>query len=290
MSGRYRIIKKRENRIRQRSREKEELFVADYIKQKYPDIYDEALQVYRLLVKNHPDKVDIRKTAEHKTWKIMKAATIHPAFNMQEPTSIPALAQMRICFSQQSIETLTTEPSTTEPTTTSEPSTIEPTITSEPSTIEPTITSEPSTPEPTTTSEPSTIEPTITPETSPEPPIPPKSKGKTMYSDNLQLIIPLLKSPIKHRGLISETLQIVTEETLQEEEEEQQQQQQHLNIDQIDPKIMEQVIDELRSDPNLKDLFADVECQFEQGMDLDIDIDIGIDTRLEDEIENWEIW
>ena len=208
----------------------------------------------------------------------MKATTIHPAFNMQESTSIPALAQMRICFSQQTIETLTT----------SEPSTTEPTTTSEPSTPEPTTTSEPSTTEPTTTSEPSTTEPTITPETSPEHPIPPKSTGKTMYSDNLQLIIPLLKSPIKQRGLISETLQIVTEETLQEEEEEQQQQ--HLNIDQIDPKIMEQLINELRADPNLKDLFADVEHQFEQGMDLDMDIDIGMDTRLEDQLENWEIW
>ena len=283
MAYREKAIKKRESRIKQRSREKEELFVADYIKQKYPDIHDEALQVYRLLVKKHPDKPDIRKTAEHKTWKIMNATTIHPAFNILESASIPALAQMRICFSQQSTETLTTLEN---------PSTIESTTTPEPSTTEPSITSESSTTEPTITSESSTIEPTITPEppnpkTSPEPPNPPNPKGKAMYSDNLQLIIPLLEPPSKHPGLITETLQIVTEEILQEEEEEQQQQQ-HLNIDQIDPQTMEQIIGELRADPNLKDLFADIEHQFEQG-NMDIDIDIGMDTRLEDEL-NWEFW
>ena len=55
------------------------------------------------------------------------------------------------------------------------------------------------------------------------------------------------------------------------------------------------MIEELRADPDLKDMFADIEQQFEQeqGMDIDIDmdmdIDIELDTRLEDEL-NWEFW
>ena len=105
-----------------------------------------------------------------------------------------------------------------------------------------------------------------------------------MYADNMQLIIPLLKPPVKHPGLITQTLEIITEETLQED-------QQYPYIDQIDPQIVEQLITELRADPDLKDIFTDIEQQFqqeqEQGMDIDIDIDM--DTRLEDEL-NWEFW
>ena len=66
MSGSERIIKKREARIKQRKNERQELFVSDYVKHKYKDIYDEATQVYQILNKNYPDKYDIRKTEEHK--------------------------------------------------------------------------------------------------------------------------------------------------------------------------------------------------------------------------------
>ena len=229
-------VKKQESRVRQRNREKEELFVADYIKHKYQDIYHEAVQVYQLSLKLYPGKPDLRKTAEHKAWKTMKTATVHPIFITQGSTIIPVLSQ--------NVETLTSEPSITESTTT------------------------------TTTSEPPTPEPTTTPE--------------TMYSDNLRLVIPLMKPPISHPGHNSEALQNVVEKTLQEDGGEQQ----HLNCDQIDPEIMDQILAELRSDPDLKDLLNDVECQFEQemGLDIDIDIDINMDTGLEDELENWGIW
>ena len=117
---------------------------------------------------------------------------------------------------------------------------------------------------------------------SPEPLSPPKppSKGKLPYSDNMQLIIPLLKPPVKHVGLITETLEIVTEENLQGDEQP--------FLEQIDPQMMEKIIDELRADPDLKDIFSEVEQQFEElGMDIDIELDM--DTRLEDEL-NWEFW
>ena len=58
-------------------------------------------------------------------------------------------------------------------------------------------------------------------------------------------------------------------------------------MEQIDPKILEEVIAELRADPDLKDTFLEIEQQFQEGIDMDIDI--GMDTRLEDEL-NWEIW
>ena len=99
MSDTDRVAKKRERRVIQRSREREEMFISDYVKQKYSDIHTEAVQVYRILVKKYPDKTDVRKTIEHKTWKSTNATILHPAFDMQQPSTIPALAQMKIVFS-----------------------------------------------------------------------------------------------------------------------------------------------------------------------------------------------
>ena len=114
---------------------------------------------------------------------------------------------------------------------------------------------------------------------SPKTPIPPKSKGKISYTDNMQLIIPLLKSPVKQSGVITETLEIITEEIIQGDE--------HQVVEQLDPQTMEQLVSELRADPALKDIFADIEQQLElEGLDIDIDMD----TRLEDELENWEFF
>ena len=275
MSDTDRVAKKRERRVIQRSREREEMFISDYVKQKYSDIHTEAVQVYRILVKKYPDKTDVRKTIEHKTWKSTNATILHPAFDMQQPSTIPALAQMKIVFPQLNTESLTIPeyPANTEPLTNPEyPANTEPsTIPEYPSNTEPsTIPEHPSNTEPSTTSTPES-------QTCPEPPTPPKST----YADNMRLVIPLLKPPVKQSGIITETLEIVTEETLQGG-------QQPTIMEQLDPKILEQVIAELRTDPLLKDVFAEVELQFEQGMDIDIDIDT--DTRLQDELENWEFW
>ena len=240
MAHREKVVKKREMRIKQRAREREEIFICDYVKQKYPDIHAEAAQTYQLLIKKYPDKADLRKTSEHKTWKNMNATILHPAFNMiQTDIIIPPLAQMKLCFPEQ--------PQNTEPPATAEPQNTEPSPT-----------------------------PTPEPQTSPEPPTPSKSS----YSDNMRLVIPLIKPPAKQPEIIVETLEIVTEQTLQGDQEQQ-------TMEQIDPQTMDQVIEELRADPNLKDIFADIEMQFDQ--ELDIDIDIGMDTRLEDEL-NWEFW
>ena len=283
MSGTDRVAKKRERRIIQRSREREEMFVSDYVKQKYPDIHAEAVQVYELLAKKYPDKADVRKTIEHKAWKITSATILHPAFDTQQAPTIPILAQMKLVFPQLNTEPLTipeypayTEPLTAptpEPQASTEPPTPEPQASTEPPTPEPQASTEPPTPEPQASTEP----PTPEPQASTEPPNPPKST----YADNMRLVIPLLKPPVKHPGIITKTLEIVTEETLQGD-------QHPTTMEQFDPEILDKLIGELRADPDLKDIFADIELQFEQGMDIDIDIDT--DTRLEDQLENWEFW
>ena len=327
---------------------KEEQFIADYIRHKYPAVYEEASGVCLQLKAKYPEKCDWRKTAEHKAWLIKGVTTEHPIFyinallstNLIELQKAATLANIQRATilanpltSPQTSITLTTllspqaamhpsgpeppipvpppgpepsipvpppgpEPQIPEPLNTPSPEPLIPeplnTPSPEPQSPEPQIpeplntpSPEPLIPEPlnTPSPEPQSPEPPIpeplnTP--SPEPPIPeplnapspepPRPKSlNTQYSDNMQLIIPLLKPPVKHVGLITETLEIVTEEILQGDE-------QPTNFDQIDPQIIEKMIEELRADPDLKDMFSKVEQQFE--VDMDMDIDIELDTSL----------
>ena len=340
------LARRRELRTKQRTQEREDMFVCDYIKYKYPTIHEEAAQVFRLLINRYPNKLDIRKVEEHKIWKMYDMPRMHPvynlhqttvissdgtmnmhsAYNIHQTTTIPPEAQLRVIFPQPSTtETASPQPSTTE-TASPQPSTTE-TASPQPSTTE-TASPQPSTtetasPQPSTTEtaspQPSTTETAspqpfttetaspqpfttetaspqpfttetaspqpFTTETAspdplnPKPPNPPKPVGKIAYKDNMQLIIPLFKSPVNHPGVVTETLEIITEETLQGNE--------HLpNLDEIDSKIIDQLISELRTDPDLRSIFTDLEqleCE-------EVAIDINMDTRLEDELENWEFW
>ena len=321
MLKRERLARRRETRTKQRNQEREDLFICDYVKHKYPTIHAEALQIYEALFNHYPSKIDLRKTEEHKLWKIRGILNLHPALNICQ---VPHDAQLSVFFPQPTtpnLESTTTNLEVTVPEATApespnleatapEPPNLEATA-PEPPNLEATVPEatapkspnlEATAPEPpnleATAPEPPNLEATVpeatAPEspnleaTAPEPPnleatAPepqnPKSKGKIVYKDNMQLIIPLIKSPVKHPGVITETLQIITEEIVQEHPQ---------SIDQIDPKILDQLITELRADPDLGSIFKDMEQQAEFE-ELDMDIDIGIDTRLEDEL-NWEFW
>ena len=356
MSKIEKLAKRRELRYKQRAQEREDLFVCDYIKYKYPTIHEEAARVFRLLINRYPNKNDIRKAEEHKLWKMHAPTNIHPVYNLHQTTVIssdgatnihpvynlhqttvissdgttnmhsaynihqtttkPPEAQLRVFFPQPfttetaspqpfttetaspqpfTTETASPQPFTTEtaspqPFTTEtaspQPFTTE-TASPQPFTTETAspqpFTTETASPQPFTTEtaspQPSTTETASPDPLNPKPPTPPKPVGKIAYKDNMQLIIPLFKSPVKHPGVVTETLEIITEETLQENE--------HLpNLDEIDPKIIDQLISELRTDPDLGSIFTDLEqleCE-------EVDIDINMDTRLEDELENWEFW
>ena len=310
------LAKRRELRSKQRAQEREDIFVSDYIKCKYPTVHEEATRVFQLLFNRYPNKLDMRKTNEHKIWKMYDPTNIHPvynlhqitvissdgttnmhsAYNIHQTTTIPPEAQLRVIFPQPSTtetaspqpfttETASPQPSTTE-TASPQPFTTE-TASPQPSTTE-TASPQPSTtetasPQPFTTEtaspQPPTTETASPDPLNPKPPTPPKPVGKIAYKDNMQLIIPLFKSPVNHPGVVTETLEIITEETLQGDE--------HLpNLDEIDSKIIDQLISELRTDPDLRSMFTDLEqLECEQ-----VDIDINMDTRLEDELENWEFW
>ena len=283
MSKEERLQKRRERWRKNRNTEKEDQLMIDYVRHKYAAIYEEAVRVCNHIVKKYPEKNDLRKTQEHKIWLSNDSTTIHPIFNSISPsTSALPESQTLTIIARPLLPTTIANPQTT--------TTILPNP--EPSSPEPQIPEPPipelSIPEPPipelSIPEPPTPELSIPEQLNPEPPspktpIPPKSKGKISYTDNMQLIIPLLKSPVKQSGVITETLEIITEEIIQGDE--------HQVVEQLDPQTMEQLVSELRADPDLKDIFADIEQQLElEGLDIDIDMD----TRLEDELENWEFF
>ena len=258
----------------------------DYIRHKYAAIYEEAAQVCKHIAKKYAEKNDLRKTQEHKIWISNDSTTIHPIFNSISTSTLalPEYQTLTIIARPLLPTTIANPQTTTTILPNPEPPSPEPQIPEPPTpelSIPEQLNPEPPSPEP-QIPEPPTPELSIPEQLNPEPPspktqTPPKSKGKISYTDNMQLIIPLLKSPVKQSGLITETLEIITEEIIQGDE--------HQIVEQLDPQTMEQLVSELRADPDLKDIFADIEQQLElDGLDIDIDID----TRLEDELENWE--
>ena len=49
--------------------ERFEIFISDYVKHKYPDIYDEAGRFFKILREKNPSKLDLKKTAEYRDWQ-----------------------------------------------------------------------------------------------------------------------------------------------------------------------------------------------------------------------------
>ena len=61
----YKDIKKLEYKASIR----EGTFIADYVKTKYPQIYEEAAALYNSINKLHPNKPNLRKTMQYRMWK-----------------------------------------------------------------------------------------------------------------------------------------------------------------------------------------------------------------------------
>ena len=64
------VQRRRELRSQQRIEMRKSKLVSDYIKTKYPAIYHEASEFYNDLVKHYPEKRDLAKTIEYKSWAI----------------------------------------------------------------------------------------------------------------------------------------------------------------------------------------------------------------------------
>ena len=64
------VTRRRELRKTQKTINRRELFVSDYIHLKYNDIYAEAVKFYDVLDGHYPKKNDLKKTDEYRLWKI----------------------------------------------------------------------------------------------------------------------------------------------------------------------------------------------------------------------------
>ena len=261
MSKAERVERRRVIRTKRKAVERKDLYTLDYIRHKYPIIYDEGARIWEQLNDKYPDKFDLRRTEEHRIWKKKPDQPFH--IIQQQPINIP-----QITVTLQS----TCPEETTEPPTNSFPYSEQPTNQHPPS----------------------------SPESNPNSPTLPEPPAITRIPlNNIQLRIPLMKAPlmkaptkqstptlqeenIVHPGVTAETLHIVTDEILQEDSTSQ-------SLDEIDPETIDKIINELRADPNLQDTFNDMEEQLEIEQ-IGMEIDIPEDIRLEDELENIMFW
>ena len=128
-------------------------------------------------------------------------------------------------------------------------------------------------------------------ESQPPTPIHPE---KHIYADNLQLRIPLIQYPsvttqsqetvtdIQCPSVTTETLETVTEETLAAGTIE------PSLLQEISPEAIEKIIEELRAEPDLRDIVSAVEEQLEfEQLANDIEIPEYEHDLLEKELENW---
>ena len=251
------------------------MFVNDYVKTKYKDIYQEAAILYNQINQNYPRKPDLRKTVEYRHWKNSIAAA-----NNMPITPIPR-QKNREC-------THMIHPNIPIDTTTSPPH-----ITTSPPDITPIdlSTAEISIPDETQPPAENTVpqNPSPAEKQSSDRQIDKRIAGKTM-----QLTIPLMQIPtsrktIQHpEGILATASQeIVMEEGNQPEVLD------PSILDEISPEIMEKLIHELQRDPNLKDIMDDVQNNIEEELNIaeelvGLTIDLPeLDDPLEEEAIFW---
>ena len=248
------------------------MFVNDYVKTKYKDIYQEAATLYNQINQNYPRKPDLRKTVEYRRWKNSIAAA-----NNMPTTPIPR-QKNRECIHM-----------------------IHPNIPIDTTTSPPHITTSPPdiTPIDLSTAEISIPDETQPPAENPVPqnPSPAEKQSSVRQIDKriagmtMQLTIPLMQiptssaKPVQHpEHILSTALQeIVIDEGDQAEVLD------PSILDEVSPEIMAKIMEELQSDPNLNQIMDDVENNFniqEEIVGLTVDVP-DLDDPLEDELMFW---
>ena len=300
------VTRRRHLRKIRQNEKRQSLLVADYIQHKYFNVYSEALHFYTMLNNRHPSKPDLRKTDEYKFWKFGVPHVIEPPQNHLLLTN----------QDQQESQQPTTECSEQElPPTSPASSNHE---------------SQPPSPA-SNNQESQPPSPASSEQQESQPPSPASSEqqesqspGQHIYTDNLQLRIPIHRyRTVKHgHSITTQTLSIVTDQVLEESTQEQpstvqipqvetfqppvtdqvleestQEQPSMVQIPQVETfqpplfeelpsDIIQEVIDQLREDPDLLNMFNTIEEQLEFE-ELGMDIEIPEDNLLEKELENW---
>ena len=280
-------VQKREQHLRGndqrrylRSLSRQASFIAEYIQHKYPEQYNEAAAYFNTLNSKYPTKPELRKTKEFRQFKAhmsgeqvkqrVKPIPQYQYINIVECSSSNTGSEVESLSSQSPFEWRC--PASTEPES-PQRSPIEP-ESPQRSPIEPESPQrspiEPESPQR------SPIEPE-SPQRSPiEPESPQRSPNEPPYNDNMVLRIPLLEPPQKSPpAIITETVEIVTEEITNP-----------ITLDDISPEKVDELINQLRHDPDLQNIFRDIEEQMEFE-ELGMGIDLPEHDLLEDELFEW---
>ena len=287
-------------------------FIAEYIQLKYPEHYNEAAAYFNTLNNKYPIKPELRKTKEFRQFKAhmngeqvkqrVKPIPQYQHINIAEcswsnmgsqvetpsqspfgwPSSIESESPQRSPMEPESPQCSPIEPESPQrlPIEPESPqwSPMEP-ESPQCSPIEPEspqrLPIEPESPQWSPIEPESPQHSPIEPESPQRSPIEPESPPQT-YNDNMVLRIPLLQSPQKTPpAIIAETISIVTEEITNP-----------ITLDDIPHEKVDELIKQLRDDPDLQNIFRDIEEQMEFE-ELGMDIDLPQHDLLEDELFGW---
>ena len=217
------VQRRKQQRRDRRSKIREDIFIAEYVRYKHFNIYSEAVEFYNALNTQYPAKYDLRKADEFKNWKAMvigvvkkpkRQKTSHAniqarPFHNLEPSEIHPQVQTTTAYVELSQNPSPSEQPISPDTGESEPaSPSEQPISPDTGESEPASPSEQPISPDTGESEPaSPSEQPISPDTGEPEPVSPSEQP---YADNLQLRIPLISyktiSHTKHPTTLEEDM------------------------------------------------------------------------------------
>ena len=258
-----------EQRRSNKSKARQALFVAEYIQLKWFDMYDEACGFFNSLNVLYPSKYDLRKTEEFRQWKMemqgkaKTSAKRRVIYNNAESSSAATEN-----FPQSPVESPPQSPVESPPQSPVESPPQSPAQSPPQSPAQ----SPPQSPAQSPSQSPAQSSAEISPVQSPTVP---EILQPLNYNDSMELKIELLQhDKIKERTVTTETLQVITH------------QEEPLTLDDIPPERINELIEQLRDDPDLRDIFTSVEEQFEFE-ELGMNIDIPESSPLEEELAFW---
>ena len=257
----------------EKSKRRQAFFITDYIQAKYYNHYHEAACFFNALNIMYPVKPDLRKTPEYRSWR----AEMTTGQNVAKPRRTETYQSINIPVHYQ--------PQSPEP---QSPQNPEQRQHQSPQRNQETQHESPQRNQETQHESPQSNQETH--HQSPEPESPQNSEQhqhQLLWEDNMELKIPLFNyQPSTPRNpepsVIAQTVETVTEQVLEQSDNLNQLPDANALNDTAYTDINEnisRIINELRQDPNLQNIFDDMElCE---------NIEIGEDIRLEQELLNW---
>ena len=249
---RTREAQDRHNQLRRRSRSnaRKAVYIAEYVEIKYQNIFKEAEGSFSILDQKYQGKNDLRKTDEFRFFKLKTEGKLACESLSAETTAT--------CQSLSAETTATCQSLSAETATTCESRSAETTTTCESLSAETTATCESLSSETTTTCQSLPAEKVSSPVT------------KRLQ---LQLEIGLMsEQQIREATVTSQTLAVTTE-----------QEDPPVSLNDIPVDMIDEIICQLRQDPDLVDIFNDIDLQMEFDQ-LGEDLDIPQMDLLEDEL------